>query len=90
MCIPKCAKEKEAAELIINFLCDPEIAGANMDWVSYSTPLSAAKDYMDPEIVSDPVSYPSDEILANGSSYAYLPEEISRYVEGLFMEVRNG
>jgi len=90
MCIPTCAKEKEAAELFINFLCDPEIAGANMDWICYSTPLSAAKDYMDPETVSDPVSYPSDEILAHGSSYAYLPEDISRYVEGLFMEVRNG
>ena len=90
MCIPSCAKEKEAAELFINFLCDPEIAGANMDWICYSTPLSAAKDYMDPETVSDPVSYPSDEILANGSSYAFLPEEISRYVESLFMEVRNG
>nr|MBQ8245257.1 extracellular solute-binding protein [Oscillospiraceae bacterium] len=90
MCIPACAKEKEAAETFINFLCDPEIAGANMDWICYSTPISAAKDYMDPETVADPVSYPSDEILANGSSYAYLPEDISRYVEGKFMEVRNG
>ncbi len=90
MCIPSCAKEKEAAETFINFLCDPQIAGANMDWICYSTPISAAKDYMDPETVSDPVSYPSQEILANGSSYAYLPEDISRYVEGLFMEVRNG
>ncbi|MBQ7002030.1 MAG: extracellular solute-binding protein [Oscillospiraceae bacterium] len=90
MCIPTCAKEKEAAETFINFLCDPEIAGANMDWICYSTPISAAKDYMDPETIESPVSYPSDEILANGSSYAYLPEEISRYVEGLFMEVRNG
>ena len=90
MCIPTCAKEKEAAETFINFLCDPEIAGANMDWICYSTPISAAKDYMDPEAVSSEVSYPSDEILANGSSYAYLPEEISRYMEGLFMEVRNG
>ena len=90
MCIPTCAKEKEAAETFINFLCDPEIAGANMDWICYSTPISAAKDYMDPEAVESPVSYPSDEILANGSSYAYLPEEISRYMEGLFMEVRNG
>ena len=89
MCIPSCAKEKEAAELFINFLCDPEIAGANMDWICYSTPLSAAKDYMDPETVSDPVSYPSDEVLANGSSYAYLPEDISRFVESLFMDVRN-
>ena len=89
MCIPTCAKEKEAAELFINFLCDPEIAGANMDWICYSTPLSAAKEYMDPDTVSDPVSYPADEVLANGSSYTFLPEDISRYVESLFMEVRN-
>ena len=89
MCIPTCCQEKEAAELFINFLCDPEIAGANMDWICYSTPLSAAKEYMDPDAVSSPVSYPPDEVLANGSSYSYLPEEISRFVEGLFMEVRN-
>ena len=90
MCIPTCAKEKEAAELFINFLCDPEIAGANMDWICYGTPLSAAKEFIDPETVADPVTYPDPEILKNGSSYAYLPEDISRYVEGLFMEVRNG
>ena len=90
MCIPTCAKEKEAAETFINFLCDPEIAGANMDWICYSTPISEAKEYMDPDAVSSPVSYPGDEILANGSSYAYLPEETSRFVESLFMEVRNG
>ena len=90
MCIPSCAQEKEAAELFINFLCDPEIAGANMDWICYGTPLSAAKEYIDPEMVNDPVTYPDSTVLANGSSYAYLPEEISRFVEGLFMEVRNG
>jgi len=89
MCIPTCAKEKEAAELFINFLCDPEIAGANMDWICYGTPLSAAKEYMDPETVSDPVTYPSQEVLKNGSSFAYLPEDISRYMESLFMDVRN-
>ena len=89
MCIPNCAEEKEAAELFINFLCDPEIAGANMDWICYSTPISAAKEYMDPDAVSSPVSYPDEEILANGSSYAFLPESVSRYVESLFMQVRN-
>ena len=90
MCIPTCAKEKEAAETFINFLCDPEIAGANMDWICYGTPLSAAKEFIDPETVNDPVTYPDEEILVNGSSYAYLPEETTRYVESLFMEVRNG
>ena len=89
MCIPTCAKEKEAAELFINFLCEPEIAGANMDWICYGTPITAAKEFMDPETVSDPVTYPSQEVLKNGSSFAYLPEEISRYMESLFMEVRN-
>ena len=89
MCIPSCAKEKEAAELFINFLCDPEIAGANMDWICYGTPLSAAKEFIDPEMVNDPVTYPGDEILGNGSSFAYLPEDITRYMESLFMEVRN-
>ena len=89
MCIPTCCQEKEAAELFINFLCEPEIAGANMDWVCYSTPLSAAKEYLDPETVANPVSYPPEEVLSNGSSYSHLPEEITRFVESLFMEVRN-
>ena len=89
MCIPTCAKEKEAAETFINFLCDPEIAGANMDWICYSTPISAAREYLDPETAASPVTYPSDEVLSHGTSFANLPEETSRYMESLFMEVRN-
>ena len=90
MCIPTCCKEKETAETFINFLCDPEIAGANMEWIGYGTPLTAAKEYMDPEVVSDPVAYPSDEVLANGTSFAHLPENVTRLMEELFMKVRNG
>ena len=90
MCIPTCAQEKEAAELFINFLCDPEISGANMDWVCYSTPISAAKEYLSEDVVNDPVAYPDQEILKNGVSFAFLPESVSQYVESLFMEVRNG
>ena len=89
MCIPTCAKEKEAAELFINFMCDPEISGANMDYICYGSPISAAKQYMDPYLAESEVVYPSQTVQANGSSYAYLPEDISRYVESLFMEVRN-
>ena len=86
---PALRQGKEAAELFINFLCDPEIAGANMDWICYGTPISAAKEFMDPEMVNDPVTYPNEESLVNGSSFAYLPEDITRYTESLFMEVRN-
>ena len=89
MCIPTCCSQKEAAELFINFLCDPEISGQNMNSLGYSTPISAAKVYIDEEMVQSELTYPSADILANSTSYGFLPEELSRYVENLFLEVRN-
>ena len=89
MCIPSCAQEKEAAETFINFLCDPEISAANMDWVCYSTPISEAKQYLDPEVAESEVSYPAEEKLIKASSYSFLNPETTRLVEALFMNVRN-
>ncbi len=89
MCIPTCSQEKDAAELFINFMCRPEISGANMDYIWYGSPISAAREFMDEELAQSPVVYPEASVLENGSSYAFLPEDISRYVESLFMQVRN-
>ena len=89
MCIPTCCKEKEAAELFINFLCDPEISGQNMDYLGYSVPASASKAYMDPVVAEDPVAYPSSDMLEKATSFNFLPEETARLMESLFMEARN-
>ena len=86
MCIPKCAKEKEAAELFINFLCDPEISGANMDYICYASPISEAKEHMEEYLAQSEIVYPSTEVLEKGTAYAYLSEEISRYVESLYQQ----
>ncbi len=88
MCIPSCCQEKEAAELFINFMCDPEISGANMDYICYGSPIEGATDYMDEYLAESEVIYPAAEILQRGQSYGFLPEEITRYVENLFMQVR--
>ena len=88
-CIPTCAQEKEAAETFINFLCDPKISAANMDWVCYATPISAAKEFLPEDTVNNEALYPDPANLKNGVSFAFLPPEISRYVESLFMQVRN-
>ena len=48
-----------------------------------------AKQFLPEETVNNPVAYPDNEILQNGVSFAFLPPEISRYVESLFMGVRN-
>ncbi len=89
MCIPACAQEKEAAELFINFMTDPKISGANMDYICYGSPMAAAREHMDESLAQSDVVYPSAEVLGKGSAYGFLPEEISRYVESLFMQVRN-
>ena len=90
MCIPTCCQEKDAAEAFINFLCSPEISSANMEFLGYSVPSTAAKELMDPEVANSDVAYPDADTLATGTSFNYLPEETSRYMESLFMEVRNG
>ena len=90
MCIPTCAKEKDAAETFINFLCDPKISGANMDYICYASPIMGAQDYMDEELATNPVIYPDPTVLSKGTSYAHLPEDITRLMEELFMKVRNG
>ena len=88
MCIPKCCQEKEAAELFINFMCDPEISGANMDYICYGSPISEARNYMDESLANSPIVYPDESILAMGTGYTYLPEKVSRYVENLFQKVK--
>ena len=90
MCIPTCCQEKEAAEAFINFLCSPEISSDNMAFLGYSVPSTAAKELMDPEVAGSEVAYPDADTLTTGTSFNFLPEETSRYMESLFMEVRNG
>ncbi len=89
MCIPTCCKEKEAAELFINFLCDPEISGKNMDFLGYSVPSTAAREYLDESVAQSSIAYPDDAMLENATSFNFLPEETSRLMESLFMEARN-
>lgn len=90
MCIPATSSHKREAEAYINFLCDPEIAGANMNYVGYSTPETAAKAYMDEETLQSPIHYPSEEILANTEAFVDLPEDISKLVDTLWAEVKMG
>ena len=86
MCIPKGSQEKAAAEAFINFLCDPEISGANMDYICYASPISEAKNHMEEYLAESEIVYPSEEVLEKGTAYAYLSEETSRFVESLYQQ----
>ena len=88
MCIPKGCRNKAGAEAFINFLCDPEISAANLDYIGYSTPISAAKEYLDEEVTSSPVSYPDDETLARSESFAALGIAATQDMNDLWLSVK--
>lgn len=88
MCIPKGCQNKEGAEAFINFLCRPDVSAANLDYIGYSTPETAAKEYMDEEVIESPVSYPDDETLARSESFAELGIEATQTMNDLWLSVK--
>ena len=90
MCIPKGCVNQEAAEMFINFMCEPKVSAENCGYIGYSTPISAAKDLMDEDIVSNEVAYPSAEILENSETFRNLSADTNKLLDDLWIEVRIG
>ena len=90
MCIPKGCVNQEAAEMFINFMCEPTVSAENCGYIGYSTPISAAKELMDEEMVANPVAYPSDEILENSETFRNLSDTTNKLLDDLWIEVRVG
>lgn len=90
MCIPTSAKQKEAAEMYINFMCEPDIAFANIDYICYSTPHSAAFDMLDEEVQNDPISYPDEELIAERTTvFVNLSDEANKLMQDLWTEMKS-
>lgn len=90
MCIPSSAKQKEAAEMYINFMCEPDIAFANIDYICYSTPHSAAFDMLDEEVQNDPISYPDSEFIAGKTTvFVNLSDEANEMMSQLWTEMKS-
>ncbi len=79
MVIPKSSKHKKEAELFIDFLCRPEIAKMNADYIGYSTSNKTARDMLDDEIKNDPLRYPDIKLLDNYEIFTYNPELSKKY-----------
>ena len=88
MCIPKGCEHQKEAELFINFLCKPEICGGNLDYICYSAPISAAKEYIDESMAESDVVYPSEEIIARGQSFSALSPEATSDMNEFWLLVK--
>lgn len=90
MCIPTCSKQKEAAEMYINFMCEPDIAYSNIEYICYSTPHQKAFEMLDDETKSNPISYPDEEFIANKTTvFVNLSDEASREMQNLWTEMKS-
>ncbi|MDM0495870.1 ABC transporter substrate-binding protein [Clostridium perfringens] len=86
--IPKNAKHKENAEKFINFLCDPENAEQNVEYIGYSTPNTAAYELLPEDIKNDKVAYPDEESLKNCEVFIDLPSNILRKYDEAWLEIK--
>ena len=85
--IPKDAPNKAGAESFINFLCDPEVAKTNMEYIEYSTPNIGAYELFDDATKNDPAAYPSSDILDNCEGFVNLDLETLKLYEDAFTSV---
>lgn len=84
--IPKNAENKENAEAFINFLCRPEIALMNFDFITYSTPNTEARKLIeDEEIRNSTIAFPEDSELEHCETFHYLGDE----ADAVYMELWN-
>ncbi len=90
MCIPKGSVNKEAAELFINFMCEPMVSAENCGMIGYSTPISAAKELMEPEMTESAVAYPDEATLDNTEIFKNLSDEANRQMDILWISVSVG
>ncbi len=87
--IPKNAGHKENAEKFIDFLCRPDIAYMNFDYITYSTPNIPGRELIeDEDIRNSPIAFPvlSDYDL---ETYTYLGEKADRHLNDLWREVKS-
>jgi spermidine/putrescine transport system permease protein len=85
--IPKDAKNKEAAELFINFIMDPEISAEISHYFPYGNPNKAAKAYIDTEILRDEAVYPPDAEVRKGEYLKDIGESILEF-DRIWSEVK--
>lgn len=90
MCIPANSKRKILAEKYINFMCEPEIALANVNHTGYSTPHKLAYEKLDNSLKYNKIFYPDKKISEKSQIFVNLPDNINLLMDTLWIEVKAG
>lgn len=88
--IPKNAENKENAEKFINFLCRPDIALMNFEYITYSTPNTAARELIEDEAIrNSEIAFPDLSKIDNLETFQYLGAETDNVYNELWNKVKS-
>lgn len=88
--IPKNAKNKENAEKFINYMCEPEIALKNFDFITYSTPNKEGRALIeDEDIRNSTIAFPPPDMTKNCETYKYLGDDVDNIYNEYWNKVKS-
>ncbi len=90
MLIPKGAANKYTAELMMNFVYDPKIAAQIEDYVFYVCPVKGADaeiKAIDPDAATNPLIFPTPEVVAKQHSFQALSDENEAKLNELYAKL---
>ena len=88
--ILKSARNKENAEKFINFLCRPDIALKNFEYITYSTPNEAARELIEDESIrNSKIAFPDASELSGCETFKFLGDKNDAVYNELWREVKS-
>lgn len=86
----KNAPNKENAEKFLDFMCRPDIALKNFEYITYSTPNIGAQELIEDEnIKNSPIAFPDLSKYNNLETYSYLGEEYDEMLNEYWKQVKS-
>ena len=89
MCIPANSKNKAAAELFINYMCEPSVGYANCEYIGYSTPITAVWEQLDDDLKYSEIAYPGEDVMSKAEAFTTLPDEVNAALDSQWSEMKS-
>ena len=89
MVIPATAKNKENAEKLIDFLCRPEIARMNCEYIWYSSPNTGAIELMGEDYTENKTINPDADVVERCEWFHDIPDNFLTVYNALWSQVKN-
>ena len=89
MCIPATSEHKEAAEMFINFMCEPDIGKANAEYIGYTTPMESVREILDEDLADSEIAFPPEEVEAKEKVFTALSDEVNNELDVKWSEMKS-